>query len=234
VTGERGYAAPTRAAVRADDAEVRQERGSTVEAKAKRGPSQRKAARWEEILSAAAKVFHEKGYDAASVQDVASESGLLKGSIYYYIKTKEDLLYALIERVHERSLIAVAEDEELAHQSADVRLRTFLHRWMELVDANREWLIIGEREFLGLNGERLQTIIDYREKLSAHLRRIVEAGVAEGTIDPETDPAVAANAIFTMLNQTTTWYRPGQRLTFEELTEWFVGFIVRGLAPASG
>src|SRR4051795_7441902 len=54
----------------------------------------------EEVLDAAARVFARRGYSDASVQDVADELGILKGSLYHYIATKEDLLYWLLEGVH--------------------------------------------------------------------------------------------------------------------------------------
>src|SRR3954468_13338665 len=54
----------------------------------------------EEVLDAAARVFARRGYSDASVQDVADELGILKGSLYHYIRAKEDLLFWLLEAVH--------------------------------------------------------------------------------------------------------------------------------------
>ena len=48
--------------------------------------------RWREIVDAAAAVFQRKGYEAASTADVADAVGMLKGSLYYYINSKEELL----------------------------------------------------------------------------------------------------------------------------------------------
>ena len=50
------------------------------------------------IVDAAAKIFREKGYKEATLEDIADEVGILKGSLYYYIDKKEDLLYAVVER----------------------------------------------------------------------------------------------------------------------------------------
>ena len=52
--------------------------------------------RMAEILDSAAKFFYTKGYHATSIEDVARDVGMLKGSLYYYIKSKEDLLYGLL------------------------------------------------------------------------------------------------------------------------------------------
>src|SRR3954463_4495580 len=73
----------------------------------------RQRRREQEVLDAAARVFHERGYTDATVQHVADELGILKGSLYYYIETKEDLLFRLLEQVHDEV------DELLAHVAAE-------------------------------------------------------------------------------------------------------------------
>ena len=63
---------------------------------ARNGPKKRDR----EVLDAAARVFYERGYSDASVQDVADELGILKGSLYHYISSKEDLLFRLLDGTH--------------------------------------------------------------------------------------------------------------------------------------
>ena len=58
-----------------------------VEKKASKPPRRRQ----QEVIEAAARVFHEKGYESTSIQDIAEAVGILKGSLYYYIRSKEDL-----------------------------------------------------------------------------------------------------------------------------------------------
>src|SRR5215217_3230815 len=60
--------------------------------------------RQNEILEAAAQVFHEKGYESTSIQDIADAVGILKGSLYYYITSKEDLLYEILQDVHQAGI----------------------------------------------------------------------------------------------------------------------------------
>src|SRR4051812_48849038 len=57
--------------------------------------------REQEILDAAVDIFHANGYSATSVDDVAAAVGILKGSLYYYMDSKEDLLRRIVEEVHE-------------------------------------------------------------------------------------------------------------------------------------
>ena len=81
------------------DIEV-QTRAKPVGARRSRPPRRRR----QEILEAAAGVFHAKGYKATSIQDIADAVGILKGSLYYYITSKEDLLFEILEDVHQQGL----------------------------------------------------------------------------------------------------------------------------------
>ena len=67
--------------------------------------------RWSEILDAAGQIFNEKGYQAARIEDIAGRVGILRGSLYYYIDSKEDLLYALSVAGHTSGLSTIDEDE---------------------------------------------------------------------------------------------------------------------------
>ena len=73
---------------------------ATVESLVVDAPS--RSPREQQILDAAAVVFYEKGYAAASIQDVADAVGILKGSLYYYIDSKEDLLFEILRDAHPR------------------------------------------------------------------------------------------------------------------------------------
>ena len=79
-----------------------------------------------EVFDAAAQIFYEKGYEAASIQDIADQLGLLKGSLYYYISSKEDVLYEIIDTAtHDetRSYFddIVGSDEPMMDRSPQIR-----------------------------------------------------------------------------------------------------------------
>ncbi len=57
------------------------------------------AATRDQILNAAARLMHVQGYQSTSLDDVLRESGVSKGNFYYYFKSKEDLGYAIIDRI---------------------------------------------------------------------------------------------------------------------------------------
>jgi TetR/AcrR family transcriptional regulator, cholesterol catabolism regulator len=185
--------------------------------------------RWTDIIERAGAIFYRKGYEATSLQDIADAVGMLKGSIYYYIKTKEDLLYELVSRAQDMFEATLEEDEETARSPAPVRLRAFIGRWMALTSRERERGLVAEREFMRLSKRRLKRVIERRDELSRHVKNIIRQGIDEGAFDPSTDASVAAAAIFELMKTSHLWHRPSGPLTMAELGDWYATFAIRGL-----
>ena len=184
--------------------------------------------RWEMILTAAADVFFKKGYQAATTNDVAAAAGIRGASLYYYIDSKEDLLYALTERVHANGL-AYLDKPELHEGDARSRLAAFVDSWVARLDVDRQWSLLVEREFRTLSGERLASVVEKRARHERVLRSIIQDGVDEGVFDSSTSPGMATQVIFQLLNYTTLWHRPEGPLTFVEVGAWERDFILKGL-----
>jgi AcrR family transcriptional regulator len=191
------------------------------------------AARWNEVLDAAAAVFAEKGYQAARIEDIAARVGILKGSLYYYIESKEDLLYALTISGHRKGLATIDEDEETRAAEPTTRLGAFIVRWTRMIPTTGEYAPVTERDVAQLSDERRAEVMKIRNEMHRYVRRIIEQGIADGQFDATTDPGVATNAIFEMLNSTVRWFRPTGRLSYDDLGEFYRTFVLRGLAPAS-
>jgi AcrR family transcriptional regulator len=189
------------------------------------------AARWNEIVEAAAAVFSEKGYQAARIEDIAARVGILKGSLYYYIESKEDLLYALTVDGHTKGLATIDEDDETRAADAATRLGAFIARWMAMVPTTGEYPQLVERDVLLLSEERRAMVMDMRNKLHRYLRGIIEQGIGEGQFDPAIDLGVATNSIFELLNSAVRWFRPTGRLSYDDLGVFYKIFVLRGLRP---
>ncbi len=186
--------------------------------------------RWNEILAAAGEEFYEKGYHAARIEDIASRVGILKGSLYYYIESKEDLLFAIADSAHASGVASIAEGPELAGADGRTRLGAFILRWMEVLDANPQYASVAERDVAKLQGERYAQVMAKRNRMHGFVRSLIEQGIAEGAFDPATDPGVATNAMFEMINGTRHWIRPGGRMPVTDIAQWYRTFVLQGLA----
>src|SRR5262249_17989516 len=113
----------------------------------------RKQERKQEVLEVAARVFHEKGYDSSSIQDIADGVGILKGSLYYWINSKEDLLYEILAGVHEEALAAVEEAVEAETETLE-KLRAFVVALFTFHAENLVRIGVFFSDFRSLNPER--------------------------------------------------------------------------------
>ncbi len=188
-----------------------------------------KPERWNEIVDAAGHVFNEKGYQAARIEDIAARVGLLKGSLYYYIDSKEDLLYAITDSGHDKGLTTIDEDAETRAADPPTRLGAFIARWMSIMPSNPEYASVAERDVRLLSDERQAAVMEKRNRIHHFVRRIIEQGIAEGYFDASLDAGVATNSLFDLLNSSTRWFRPTGRLTYEDLIAYYRAFVLKGL-----
>lgn len=140
-----------------------------------------------EMMVAALEIFASKGYAASSVQDVADAIGVLKGSLYHYINTKEDLLFKLLDNAHAENDALMTEVTALEIGPAE-RLRTYLHKSIEKTLRNVDLTTLYFREWRSLTGERHHQIVERRKDYDRFLRRLISAaleaeGLAAGAAD---------------------------------------------------
>jgi len=189
--------------------------------------------RRDEVLAAATQVFHAKGYEASSIQDVADALGMLKGSLYYYIDSKEDLLFAIIEEVH-RSTMERLERWLALDVDTLVKLRIFLHWQVRTYCRDVAKVGVFIHDFRSLSAEHQAQILAERDRYDRALRDLIRQGQAEGVVADDVDPKLTAMAIFGMVNWISTWYRPGGENTPEQLAEQYTDLVLAGLVPARG
>jgi TetR/AcrR family transcriptional regulator, cholesterol catabolism regulator len=185
--------------------------------------------RWPEIVDAAAEVFFEKGYQSATLQEIAARVGLLAGSLYYYIDTKEDLLFAFVKKQHERGLSTLVEDDVTAAADAPTRLSMFVQRWMRMAAEQPPKMGSGEGDIGFLRDDRRAVVLEQRRRLHNFVREIVEQGIEEGTFDRRTDAGVVSNALFGVMDTTSTWFRSSGRLSNEEVATTYANLFLRGI-----
>jgi len=189
--------------------------------------------RRDEVIDAAARIFHAKGYAAASIQDVADELGMLKGSLYHYIDSKQDLLFAIIEDVHRRTMEEL--EQWLALEGGTlVRLRAFLHGQVLTYCRNVQRVGVFLQDLRSLSEDQQARIHLERDRYDRVLRDLIRSGQQEGVIDPDVDPKLAAMAIFGMLNWISTWWRPDGPSTPEQVASEFTDLALSGLVLREG
>ena len=184
--------------------------------------------RLELIIDAAARMFDEKGYNATSTQDIATEVGLLKGSIYYYINSKEDILFRIIEESHEGALKAISTVSHL-DVGPLARAYSLVKTHVRVFHDDRVKHSVFFKEFRSLSDDRKEIIRGTGHAYSLFLRSILEEGQVAGLVDKRLDARMATAGIIGMLNAMSFWYQDGGSWGPESIGTQFAEQVVMGV-----
>lgn len=191
----------------------------------KGSPVARHLPRDEEILKIAAQVFFTQGYRGTKLEDIAREAGIVKGSLYHYFESKEQIYERLIEEI-----VNLVEVEESVHKKgpADQRLASIVHRLVELVAEHPVEVGILGRQLVNMEGEIGEWARSYRRRNFEGIREIIIQGQRAG-IFRQADPDALAAFILGNLTALPEWYRPEGRLDKESIGQEMVGYVLCGV-----
>lgn len=200
---------------------------------AQNGARQRRRAdpgeRWAQIIAAATEVFLEKGYVGASMRDVSERVGLLKGSLYHYIDSKEDLLFHVVRDLHDGA-VAVVERCRTARGSPLARLHELVEYLAPYSAQRAAQGMIFLRDFGFLPAARRRLIIRQRDLYARTINELITAAQARGEVPRSIDPALAAATIMGSIAWLANWYKPGGRLSAEEIGRQLAAMMTAGLS----
>ncbi|WP_114423120.1 TetR/AcrR family transcriptional regulator [Nocardioides houyundeii] len=172
--------------------------------------------RYEMVIASAAEIFRSNGYDATSLQQIADDVGILKGSLYHYIDTKEDLLFAIIKRNHEHITQENSQWRDLVGDPV-AAIRSFIEGHMRESLWNPTFSEVFVRDFRALSPERAKIIRETQDAYDAEFRGLIAAAIETGALRDGVEPAFAARAVFGMTNWVYYWYHPGGSLSVDDV-----------------
>ena len=178
------------------------------------------------ILRAAAGVFRQRGFADTGMREIAAAADLSPGNLYYYFKSKADILYFCQDHSVGR-MLATAADLRRATLPPAERLRRVIvaHLLCTLDELDGA---AAHTEVDALPAPLRKRIVAKRDRYEQAIRRIVAEGVRSGAFS-KVDPTLTTRAILGALNWTTRWYRPAGRLQPQQVADGFADYLVRGL-----
>jgi AcrR family transcriptional regulator len=191
------------------------------------GKSKKEALR-DTVLEVAAKLFAQRGFGGTNLQDIADSLGISRPALYYYFKSKEDILASLVEEVtvfsgHQATELASKAD---FNPSETLRQMVFNHaKW--LLEHSLEFRVVDRIEN-DLPAATRRRHDKAKRALLDNFTRTIERGVELGHFRP-VDATVTAFSIIGMCNWTAWWFVPEGRVPLEEVAKLMADFAVAGL-----
>ncbi|HXX61669.1 MAG TPA: TetR/AcrR family transcriptional regulator [Candidatus Sulfotelmatobacter sp.] len=179
------------------------------------------------LHEAATRLFRQRGFHATSMQDLAEELGMNRGSLYHYIEAKDDLLWAIVDGAMERLDVAVRPILEGPGPIPE-RLSHAIAAHLAFAAEHGDELALVQIELRALAPERRLQLVARRDAYEAAWREAIRQGVADGSIRP-VDVRLASIAILSVCNWFTQWFRPNGPLDVPAIGQEFAGLFLDGL-----
>ena len=181
-----------------------------------------------EILKAAASAFRRLGYHGATVEEIAKALGMKKGNLYYYFRSKEDILFAC----HQYSLdqlIAILDAVQQSDLSPDVKLRCLIVAFVQTIldELHGTALLLA---LDALSPAHLRAVVARRDHFDRGIRDVLSEGIRAGVF-ADGDTKLLSFAILGAVNWIPRWYSPDGPSSSETIAERFAEYLIAGLRP---
>jgi AcrR family transcriptional regulator len=187
-------------------------------------------ARREEIILAAARVFRDRGFDAATLRDIADALNTDRASLYYYVGSKEELLQEIVRDVLARDVRA-AEAIKRSRANTSDKIHTLIGSMVGSYAENYPHIAV-YMEDLGRiarqDTEWATHVIARTHRYESLVRSILDKGRRDGTLRADLPSELSSLALFGMINWMHRWYRPGGGWSPEEITRTFTEIFLDG------
>lgn len=188
----------------------------------------------DEIIAAAADVLAANGYEATTMKDIAAAVNLTAASLYHHFENKDNLLLAVLEAGLE-FLIAQVEPIAASDAPPDEKLRRMIRAHVVAVADNTAVgaaMVFEIRSLMSVNGpalrERRDAFFARRDHFESLLRKVTREGIASGHFRP-VDEQVFSKTILGAQNWVGVWFRPGRRLTGEQIADEMADLFLHAL-----
>lgn len=190
--------------------------------------------RRQQFLDSAGEVFRVKGYQAASMKDIATRAASDRASLYYCFGSKQEIFAELVRQAVTDNVV-LAESIAASGDTAVDRLRRMIVSLAESYEQHYPYLHLHVQEDMrqlpegGLSAdEDLRALGDRCTRATSAVTR---EGVAAGEFRPDIDPDMLTFAVLGAVNWCHRWFVPGGRLSGTQVGEAFADILLRGAVP---
>lgn len=176
------------------------------------------------VLHAAGAAFRRRGYHNASMVEIAKTLGLSKAALYYYVKSKEEILYECHIQVYD-AMDGLVKSTRHKDENGLQRLQNLYGAFSHMLTRDGLALLA---DIDSLKGEFQDEVLMRRGKIERAVTRIVERGMKDGSIR-KGDAKVTVFFLMGALNWLNVWYEDGGRVSGDAIAESFVAQMSAGI-----
>src|SRR5215813_4177400 len=179
-----------------------------------------------DILKSAAAAFRRLGYHGATVEEIAASLHMKKGNLYYYFRSKEEILFACHEYSHDR-LQELLDQTVRSTAPPEAKLRKLIRAAVHVIldELHGTALLI---DLEALTPAHRRAVIHRRDRFDHGLRLIIEEGMATAAFKPG-DSKLVGFAMLGALNWIARWFNAAGPSTSEEVATRFADYLIGGL-----
>jgi len=181
--------------------------------------------RRDQLLSAAARTFAANGFAGTSMRDLARASAMSLAGMYYYVESKDDLLFQIQKACFEQ-VTAGARGVVSGESDSEKRVAAFVHHHITFFTTHMSEMKVLAHEAESLSGARLDGIRQLKRGYVDMLVTLLAA--LDGPADGRARRQIAAYTLFGMMNWLYTWYDPAGPVGAEELAETITRLFLNG------
>src|SRR5215475_9034840 len=179
-----------------------------------------------DIMKSAAKAFRRHGYHGATVEQIASALHMKKGNLYYYFRSKEEILFACHEYSHDR-LQELLDQTVRSTAPPEAKLRKLIRAAVHVIlDELHGTALLVDLE--ALTPAHRRAVIQRRDRFDRGLRLIIEEGMATAAFKPG-DSKLVGFAMLGALNWIARWFNAAGPSTSDEVATRFADYLIGGL-----
>lgn len=200
---------------------------------------ERSRERQDHILATAARVFAQKSYGLASMRDIAREARLPLSLLYYYVKSKQEMLYRISARAFD-TLYSSLKGRLAEVTDPHERLRLLVHNHISYHMANLDEMKVLVREADSLTGRYAREIFHKKREYSKMCMGILsEVAAVHGFSTGIAELRFCTSALFGMMNWLYVWHNPERDKDVTALAEamghlFIHGFLGTGVLGREG
>ncbi len=192
-----------------------------------RSGTQKNLDRTQEIYLTAAQIFFTKGYNSTSLNDVADALNITKAGLYYYVESKQELLYRIINLGLDSVLNEVLNPaREIA--DSEQRLRFIIYNHARLTAGGNHAVVIISHEVNELSFQQREETLKRRRDYFDFIRDTLVELKNEGKLQ-EIDLTTATFTILGMIIWLSRWFSATGKTPLEQVCEDVCGMALRGV-----